>query len=360
MLEHFQVPAHFIEQRNDHAMNHAFCSLVVASVDSSVRNVISWAHLICKDVSLNSAGVTICHSANFIGDPHWHHFSFVLVEEFSLGLTSSKANNITLIAFDPHSLITQHFHKRLKQLDMECVLADPYYIFADILPVIWQVMDNVAWNLKDTFRVIEQDILRRALQEISNKRLDFAHLHVIGKDSIHLIEGFEASQRLLTSLCEESARRYQSRTGGSTLTSKTELQFQDSLRLFRSTALSLSSIKDRIANITNLSFNLVAQEDSRIMRADSNAMKTIAVVTLVFLPSTLVASVFGSAFFSFNHDTSATTTNTSTIEVSPFFWIFWVVTIPLTLFVLLGWWLMTSEWKWSASGQVRNAFKILA
>jgi hypothetical protein len=37
------------------------------------------------------------------------------------------------------------------------------------------------------------------------------------------------------------------------------------------------------------SFNLVTQADSRIMKADSGAMKTIAAMTLGFLPCTAVA-----------------------------------------------------------------------
>lgn len=37
------------------------------------------------------------------------------------------------------------------------------------------------------------------------------------------------------------------------------------------------------------SFNLVTQADSRIMKADSNSMKTIAAMTLGFLPCTAVA-----------------------------------------------------------------------
>jgi hypothetical protein len=37
------------------------------------------------------------------------------------------------------------------------------------------------------------------------------------------------------------------------------------------------------------SFNLVTQADSRVMKADSGAMKTIAAMTLGFLPCTAVA-----------------------------------------------------------------------
>lgn len=86
-------------------------------------------------------------------------------------------------------------------------------------------------------------------------------------------------------------------------------------------------------------------------------MATIAFVTLVFLPITTVSvrapttarnslltraqTIFGSQFFNVADDNSA-------IEVSKDFWIFWVVSIPLTLIVLLGWTL------WRKRGLVAN------
>jgi Mg2+ and Co2+ transporter CorA len=52
-----------------------------------------------------------------------------------------------------------------------------------------------------------------------------------------------------------------------------------------------------MANVISLSFNLVTQQDSRIMQDDSNAMKAIAVLTLIFLPATGISSVFSMPFF---------------------------------------------------------------
>jgi hypothetical protein len=44
-----------------------------------------------------------------------------------------------------------------------------------------------------------------------------------------------------------------------------------------------------VTDLNVQSFNLVTQADSRVMKADSGAMKTIAAMTLGFLPCTAVA-----------------------------------------------------------------------
>lgn len=53
---------------------------------------------------------------------------------------------------------------------------------------------------------------------------------------------------------------------------------------FQSTQHRLASLDARMANIIQLSFNIVTQGDSRLMQSESQSMKTIAVMTLVFMP----------------------------------------------------------------------------
>jgi len=84
-----------------------------------------------------------------------------------------------------------------------------------------------------------------------------------------------------------------------------------------------------MANVINLSFNLVTQQDS-------SSMKTIAFMTLVFLPAGTVASIFGSQFFNLIVDSNGV----PHFVISPLFWIFWAISLPITaiLVVLWKWW----------------------
>ena len=78
---------------------------------------------------------------------------------------------------------------------------------------------------------------------------------------------------------------------------------------------------------------MVTQQDSvtsttiaRETKADSSAMKTIAAITMVFLPGTFVSSVFGLPFF---RDSE--------------WWLYTAITLPLTIAVIVIWWLWISR-----------------
>ncbi|KAH6677278.1 hypothetical protein B0J14DRAFT_651165 [Halenospora varia] len=70
----------------------------------------------------------------------------------------------------------------------------------------------------------------------------------------------------------------------------------------------------------------IAYENKR----DSSAMKTLAVLALVFLPGTFVATLHSSPFFDFKPLALGAI-------VSPQFWIYWAISIPLTIIVTIIW-----------------------
>lgn len=64
---------------------------------------------------------------------------------------------------------------------------------------------------------------------------------------------------------------------------------------------------------------------------DSVAMKTLALVTAIFLPATFIATLFSMSMFDWQADSSSAV-------LSPEFWIFWVVSVSLSIAVLAAWW----------------------
>ena len=63
-------------------------------------------------------------------------------------------------------------------------------------------------------------------------------------------------------------------------------------------------------------------------------MKSIAAVTVTFLPGTFVAALFSMPLFEWNAVSDG-------IVVSKRFWVYWVVTVPLTILTLVVWVLWT-------------------
>jgi Mg2+ and Co2+ transporter CorA len=88
--------------------------------------------------------------------------------------------------------------------------------------------------------------------------------------------------------------------------------------------------ESRRDNLLNIEIAKATAQVAEETRQDSAAMKTIAVLTLTFLPATAVAS-----FFSMN--TFNWFPGPGEVLCSPYIWIFFVVTIPLTLLVYAAW-----------------------
>ncbi|MCJ1283168.1 hypothetical protein MMC26_002495 [Xylographa opegraphella] len=95
----------------------------------------------------------------------------------------------------------------------------------------------------------------------------------------------------------------------------------------------LENRRRRIENMIALLYNLMQNQDSTTMRQDSAAMKTIATLTMLFLPATFVSGLFGTNFFALFQDP----VNGSTFIVSDKWWILIICSIPLTLLVLCIW-----------------------
>ncbi|KAF3202758.1 hypothetical protein TWF106_002285 [Orbilia oligospora] len=72
-------------------------------------------------------------------------------------------------------------------------------------------------------------------------------------------------------------------------------------------------------------------------RKDSSFMRTIAIITLIFLPGTFVAAVFSMSMFNWEADGS--------VVVSKHIWMYFAITVPLTTVVVISWliWTIKSE-----------------
>ncbi|RDW71138.1 hypothetical protein BP6252_07701 [Coleophoma cylindrospora] len=91
-------------------------------------------------------------------------------------------------------------------------------------------------------------------------------------------------------------------------------------------------------------YNIIAQKESKLnfkmageqrklahaSKRDSAAMKTISLLGAIFFPGAYLASVFSMTFFNFQDGGPG---------VSESFWIYWAVTIPVTMVIVFIWWI---------------------
>ncbi|PMD29435.1 hypothetical protein L207DRAFT_538850 [Hyaloscypha variabilis F] len=95
-----------------------------------------------------------------------------------------------------------------------------------------------------------------------------------------------------------------------------------------------------INNKLNLLISSQSRDIARESKRDSSAMKAIALLTMLFLPGTFVAAFFAMPLF--NWEASAS----SDVLLSRF-WIYWAVTVPATVIVLVLWrmWFKFDHWR---------------
>ncbi|KAI8630492.1 hypothetical protein F5Y19DRAFT_427791 [Xylariaceae sp. FL1651] len=120
---------------------------------------------------------------------------------------------------------------------------------------------------------------------------------------------------------------------------KQELQYGGELKLLASMFASMSKsqeadiegLPDKIESQRNVLYSLIAQRDSYLQALlareslhDAKAMKTLAVLTIVFLPGAFVATLFSTNKFVFQSNVQ---------EI----WIYFVIVVPFTLLLMVSW-----------------------
>ncbi|KAL8926860.1 MAG: hypothetical protein Q9208_002669 [Pyrenodesmia sp. 3 TL-2023] len=109
----------------------------------------------------------------------------------------------------------------------------------------------------------------------------------------------------------------------------------------------LKSRSQRVQNLIALTYNLLANRDSitahsiaHEARQDAAAMKTVAVVTMLFFPATFVSSFLGTNLVTLDTDKDGKTR----LAFSDLWWIYLITAVPLTMLTLGGWlWFVRSR-----------------
>lgn len=79
----------------------------------------------------------------------------------------------------------------------------------------------------------------------------------------------------------------------------------------------------RLRNEISLAFNLVNQQDTKTMR-------TISIVTLLFLPATFVSTLFSMSFFDYDGGSGRW-------NISEWIWLYFVIAGVLTVLTFIAW-----------------------
>ncbi|KAF2489984.1 hypothetical protein BU16DRAFT_447140, partial [Lophium mytilinum] len=263
----------------------------------------------------------------------WHKFNI-----FTQWMESTKQTVILL--FDPHRDIKVPLLNHLSHKLYSSTVEVPYTMHVYFLEELVRLQNDAVWSIRDLVRNAEKI---RAEENGMVTQSDYARLHDVARHAIHVSETLDVAIDTVEAMrkaCSQFLFDYRDGVAGIQACSNFEF-FQNVLRGLRSRS---ASNKDRLLNEIQFSFNVIALKDSELARYDSEvsvrigreaqtdgrAVKTLAFLTLAFLPATFISAVFSMSFFNFNPQNGKWT-------LSSKFWVYWAVTIPVTLLTILLW-----------------------
>ncbi|KAF2728201.1 hypothetical protein EJ04DRAFT_449835, partial [Polyplosphaeria fusca] len=215
----------------------------------------------------------------------------------------------------------------------------PYALHVPVIEVITSMQDTSVWSIRDIVRSIKKDRSR------STRGFDdFISLHEAARHAIHSFETLTVSIGTLEAIEQQMlhlSRRNEQDGETAEASCQIRLYLESQIRMLRNLGHRSQSNKERLQNEISLAYNMIAQRDSQAMarlgeaaKVDSGAMRTIAVVTMAFLPPTFLSAIFSTSFFSY---TPGQGNEPSRWSVSSKFWIYWAFAIPLTCFTIGSW-----------------------
>ncbi|OJJ50609.1 hypothetical protein ASPZODRAFT_126502 [Penicilliopsis zonata CBS 506.65] len=241
-----------------------------------------------------------------------------------------STKSTTILVFDPKPAVRAHLAEKLfdsrKGLDAE----DPYWPHCILAEEAVHLQDDAVWSIRTFVRNLEKNRPSR-----QNLVPNYADRHELARHAIHVLETLELGTKTINDMIIQHDRLQRGTDTAHHRQISRQLQFLH--HTMRSLYCRSDSNKERLLNENQLAFHVMAQFDSEMSveighaaQSDSAAMKTIAVLTLIFLPATFVSAIFSTSFFNFD-------AGSGDWGMSDKFWMFWAVSIPITLVTVAMW-----------------------
>ena len=264
--------------------------------------------------------------------PHayvWYDLTFFTVWN-SLGFQG-------VLCFDIHPAFQDQIYDVLMHYCSHSLQGQAYQLHPAFVAHVLELFDHSVWTLRDRVRDIEKRRMDKTEPET-----DYPLLHEIARHVCHSSETLSvaidttSSMRTQCGLLERESSRD---TSAPCVRVRQRLDFLQ--QLLNGLHARSVAVEARLKNELNLAINLVAQQEtaatvriSKAARSDGAAMRAVAVITLLFLPSTFVSTIFSMTFFSFSPGGPG---ERQSWVVSDKIWIYWLFTVPLTIVALLTW-----------------------
>ncbi|KAK4139474.1 uncharacterized protein C8A04DRAFT_33030 [Dichotomopilus funicola] len=221
-----------------------------------------------------------------------------------------------VLCIDTPSDCPTELQRLLARLPAPLNFRDPFAMHASLLDQLVVYCDISVWRVRDPVRQLEKSRLQPG--EV------FEPTHEYSRHAIHVSEVLDSVVETLTEMqrCRTEIHKRLSDLDQPYKEEAMEYaQFQ--MSLMKNLKRRSDSNRARLVDEINLAFNSLA-------RQDNDFMKSIALLTMVFLPATFITAFFSTTFFSYGE-------NDQGWRVSGQLWVYWAVMVPATVVIMSLW-----------------------
>ncbi|EUC39982.1 hypothetical protein COCMIDRAFT_10046 [Bipolaris oryzae ATCC 44560] len=325
LIQYFQIPQYLLA--NIYRRSNGFFAFKESQgQNGQLESCYMWFRVEIKTVDAND-GMRY----------HWHEMTFCYRWD-------SKSCSILCLGVD--AAFKSCLKEKLRQMWPGIQGSQPGCLLVPLIEVLVVTYDQSVWSMRDTVRQAEKNRTHSTRHTTKSDLLYEATRH-----AIHSSETLDVAINTLSSIQHQIASQskrslpvpYDVQDLADLINN--HLGFQ--VRMLRNLHLRAQSNKARVQNENVYAYNMATQRDSEIMKGlgaaakeDSGVMRTIAVVTMFFLPPTFISAVFSMSFFNYTPPQDGAAGKWS---VSDRFWIYWAFAIPLTA-LTLGIWALRQRW----------------
>ncbi|OTA64104.1 hypothetical protein K449DRAFT_432618 [Hypoxylon sp. EC38] len=320
ILELLQVPRFLAGQTCTDLNGYFGCrSSVEAGSSGILKGLTTWFRILTKKIL--QAEEELTYGAN---DYIWHEMGFFT--QWS-GVNSARV----LCIGAPQSVRIRLAAILARSPSPE--LRDPFAMLYPLLDEVIIECDDNIWRITKEVRKIEKawEPPNHVFLLCLHEKPTFEVLNNLARHVRHMVEVVSVAAETFQCLTSQQRINFTRLSGNIPETSRIQaeeyLAFQ--LQMIKSLVQRAQATSERLDGEIHLAYNILASTDNQIM-------KSVALLTMIFLPATFIATLFSTTFFSFAEDGWL---------ASNAFWIYWVVVIPLTIAVVLVWrfWLGASK-----------------
>ncbi|KAK1634235.1 hypothetical protein BDP81DRAFT_396231 [Colletotrichum phormii] len=262
--------------------------------------------------------------------------SFLQVEE-TLGLPSTSLAILAWAGGKQHSHLTFTQDKGVRSLEsLVLTMKQPQMFQLGNLGMTGRLVKRTVEDIRITTN------MNRMITDEKARINTTALLSTTLEDVVNMLRTLEWDEEYIKFLLRvnEDVRRHH---GG--VSSEADLELCGLIELLEAERRSIvsftSTMRSRLDIQFNVLYNFIAQGGNNLNMQiaanaglDSTAMKLMALVTMLFLSPT---RIFSMSMFNWQVSNSSDSTGGGEPTVVPQFWIYWAVSLPLTVAIVIGW-----------------------